>query len=195
MCCIKQLWGPVPDLLKAGADPNVRLVSGSDVCTPTATCCSHHTGSHGVSDHAANVQTPTWGVTPLHVACEAGHLPTVRALVAAGARVNAFARFKTLGAFPIALQASPLACATRSGYADVVSFLMDSGADPNLGDDSVPVRAPACLLRSSHGVTGTLVMVVQKLQWPPRGSPPLSSSPAVCGPGCGVARRGCAARP
>ncbi len=95
----------------------------------------------------ADVQTPMWGMTPLHMACEAGDLPAVRALVAAGARVNALAWFKTFGAFPIVLQASPLACAARSGYADVASFLMDSGADPNLRDLTDLVRS------SARGVT------------------------------------------
>ncbi len=78
------------------------------------------------------------GVTPLHVACEAGHLPTVRALVAAGARVDAFGQYSATRAKGdrVEVQASPLACAARHGHADVVAFLLDSGADPNLGDDS-----------------------------------------------------------
>ncbi len=95
-------------------------------------------------------------MTPLHYACEAGQLPTVRALVAAGARVNDLARVCSAGPFTtVEVQASPLACAARLGHAEVVAFLLESGADPNLGDDSDPVRSYAWMCggcgRQLHG--------------------------------------------
>ncbi len=85
-------------------------------------------------------------MTPLHATCEKGHLPTVQALVAAGARVDALARFEAVrlhDSSKVELQASPLACAALHDYADVVAFLLDSGADPNLGDHADPVRSSA----------------------------------------------------
>ncbi len=92
-------------------------------------------------------------MTPLHIACDGGSLVTARALVAAGASVNALARVKALGASPVEIQTSPLACAACHGHAELVSFLLDSGADPNLGDDSVPVRPCSRVLAGCGAVS------------------------------------------
>ncbi len=163
-CCDKQLWGLVPDLLKADADPNVRLVSprrvlslrlAAAICLLAgASSCTKRQARHVLMRRPrtiADVQAPTWGATPLHMACEGGDLPAVRALVAAGAHMDVLARYAVVllhaTITAVEIQTSPLACAARHGHADVVAFLLDSGADAELGDDSDdPVRAPVCSL-------------------------------------------------
>ncbi len=148
ICCVEQLWGAMPNLLKAGADPNVRLVSDGVLHprrTSHLTARHQQTGAHALRCHCPHVQRPG-GMAPLHFACEAGQLPAVRALVAAGARVNALARYtasRLRDSSQVEVQASPLACALRSGHVDVASFLLGRGADPNLGDESQPVRSAA----------------------------------------------------
>ncbi len=90
-------------------------------------------------------------MTALHFACEQHKIETAKALVAAGARVDALARFKTSGACPVEVQATPLACAARLGNAEVVAELLACGADPNLGDHSDPVRSAACASLAARG--------------------------------------------
>ena len=74
------------------------------------------------------------GLTPLHFAARQGAAATVRALVDAGADVNA----------PSAGDhTSPLLMATVNGQFDIASYLLEHGADPNRASDagSTPLYA------------------------------------------------------
>jgi uncharacterized protein len=67
------------------------------------------------------------GMTALLYAARQGHAAAVRALVEAGANVNVVAAGD---------QTSPILVAITNGHFDVAKFLLDSGADPNLADES-----------------------------------------------------------
>jgi uncharacterized protein len=61
------------------------------------------------------------GVTALHLACSGGHADVARALVAAGADVNAMAK-----------DGAPLSIAVWEGHGELVEFLLAHGSDPRL---------------------------------------------------------------
>jgi len=65
----------------------------------------------------------THGITPLYTASHAGHVDTVKILLAAGANVDAANMFDG---------ATALCVAARQGDVDVVSALLDYGADLNI---------------------------------------------------------------
>ena len=63
------------------------------------------------------------GITPLYTAARAGHIDTVKILLAAGADVDATNMFDG---------ATALCVAARQGNLDVVSALLDYGANLNI---------------------------------------------------------------
>jgi ankyrin repeat protein len=63
------------------------------------------------------------GITPLYTASHAGHIDTVKILLAAGADVDAANMFDG---------ATALCVAAREGNLDIVSALLDYGADLNI---------------------------------------------------------------
>ncbi len=78
-----------------------------------------------------------WGLTPLHVAAEADPqedgdtLGVLKALVRAGARVNAGASDVSRGRY---FETPPLYGAAKFARADAVQFLLQHGADPHYKD-------------------------------------------------------------
>ena len=83
------------------------------------------------------------GLAALHFAARQGAMQTAQALIKAGANVN------QRGAGD---QTTPLAVACINGYFDLASYLLDNGANPNLG--------------SEGGVTPLYAVV--NVQWQPR---------------------------
>ena len=67
------------------------------------------------------------GLTALHFAARQGATGTVRALVESGSDVNGLSAGD---------QTSPMLIAAVNGHFDLVSYLLDKGADPNLSSDA-----------------------------------------------------------
>lgn len=80
---------------------------------------------HPDSMHSDGTLDGTSGYTPLHYASRAGHVDVVRALLEAGAAVNAAT---TAG------RATPLHRAAYVGHVEVVKLLLHAGALPDLED-------------------------------------------------------------
>jgi ankyrin repeat protein len=110
------------ELLRAGADVNAAQGDGMTAL--------HWAATHDDAELArmllyagANLRATTrlGGYTPLHLASKVGHAGVMKALVEAGASVDA----------ATATGATPLMLAAASGSAGAVSLLLDRGADPN----------------------------------------------------------------
>ncbi|ETV90565.1 hypothetical protein H310_14690 [Aphanomyces invadans] len=138
-------------LLDAGANPNIVESNG--------TSCLHEAAAHGsvraikaLLDRGANLNASTKNGTPLHIAVSEGHDKAVDALVEAGADVNTR---NDHGITPLLLATlmrkphvvtnllrhgadmqicimpgvTPLHVAAETGFADVVSIMLDVRAD------------------------------------------------------------------
>lgn len=106
--------------------------------------------------------------TPLQLACYTGHAIAVRALLACGADPTATASTLTtssgiynvsggggrgggITAMGAAVGHLPLHLAARYGHAAAVEALLESGVDPNAGEDGLWWRlAPACAVQFSN---------------------------------------------
>ncbi|CAK0863035.1 unnamed protein product [Prorocentrum cordatum] len=77
--------------------------------------------------------------TPLHSACQEGHLDAARALLDAGASAAAGARGLT-----------PLHLAAELGHWPLCELLVQFGADPAAGEASTGVPSPAAMARRGN---------------------------------------------
>jgi ankyrin repeat protein len=98
-------------LLAAGADVHLRSESWSQMMAVPP---------HGYADY--NRMIPHGGNTALLFAARSGDLESARLLIAAGSRVNDHDAWGL----------TPVVYAAHSGFGELVSFLLDKGADPNL---------------------------------------------------------------
>ena len=86
------------------------------------------------------------GLSALHFAARQGAMATAEALIKAGANVN------QRGAGD---QTTPIIVAAINGHFDLVSYLLDNGADPNLVERR---RRDAALRRDQRAVAAALVL-------------------------------------
>ena len=111
-------------LLRAGADPNIRLGHGKTALMAAAKAGAAELAS-GLLRRGADVNaTNDNGGTALMFAAIPGHLETMTLLVDHGADVNAFGHFHW----------TALMVAASKGHGDGVRLLLRSGADPNVQD-------------------------------------------------------------
>jgi len=75
------------------------------------------------------------GFLPLHLAADEGHVPAVRALLDAGAKVDARDETRSVGGKVFSFGQTPLHLAVMAGKIEVVKLLLDRGADVNAVDD------------------------------------------------------------
>jgi ankyrin repeat protein len=86
---------------------------------------------------AANARDVMRGTSPLHHACEYGHLSCVQLLLNCGASIN---MTETIGSAE-----TPLHRASRHGCCKVIRCLLQHGADPVLGEPLTPLYYAASL--------------------------------------------------
>ena len=128
-----------PDVVK------VLLESGADVGARSDTWSQVEAVSpHGHPEY--NRAIPYGNNTPLMFAARVGDLASARLLVAAGANVND----------EDAWGVSVLALAAHSGFADLVTFLLDKGADPNAAKPGFTALHEA-IMRRDEGLVRTLL--------------------------------------
>ena len=99
---------------------------------------------HGKLDH--NRDIPHGGNTALMFAARVGDLPSAKLLVTAGANVN------DINAWGV----SATVLATHSGYVELVEYLLEHGADPNLANAGFGALHAAVMRRDKRMVAALL---------------------------------------
>jgi uncharacterized protein len=157
-------------LLKAGADPNAKLPSGTTILMTAA-----RTGNPDIVrmliEHGADVNAKgdQYGETALVWAVSENHPEAAQVLIAHGADVNARSselkhekdRFGLEGVLTILPHGSwtPLMYAARQGSLDAARTLVDAGANLNLTDLD---RTTALLFAIINGHYDTAAMLTEK---------------------------------
>jgi ankyrin repeat protein len=112
----------VKSLLTHGADPNARETRWEQTALMWALAANHPAAAQTLMEHGANVQARSKaGFTPLMFAAQQGDMDSVRALLTAGADINA--------ATP--QHGNVLTVASGSGHEALSIFLVEQGANPN----------------------------------------------------------------
>lgn len=111
-------------LLDAGADPNIRSKQGNPALLDAILFGQYQSAMRLIERGASvNVNGPKWA--PIHAAADHGRVELCKALLDAGASLNHLSPVKR----------TALMQASERKHADVVEFLMERGADPNLRDE------------------------------------------------------------
>jgi uncharacterized protein len=136
--------GAVRLLLDAGADVNARQPSQNQTALMWAAAEHHPAVVAMLIEAGADLQARTKrGFTPLHFAAREGDLEITRLLLAAGVDVNirsqpeATDKKNRAGAGDgneASAGSTPLLVATVRGHVPLALFLLEQGADPNVGD-------------------------------------------------------------
>jgi ankyrin repeat protein len=125
-------------LLSAGAKVEAKETWNGQTALMWAAAAGQAPVVQVLIDHRADIHARSnSGATPLLFAARRGDLAAVRALAAAGANVKA--------ARPDG--ATPLLVAVINGHEDLVDFLLDKGADPNVEGGSTQLTVPGVRAR------------------------------------------------
>ncbi len=140
-------------LLAHGADVNTREVRHGQTALMAAAGGRdpHPEIVQALLEHGADVNVrANGGLTPLLFAVRQGDLESARLLVKAGANVNEQATppdgrhmeiFSDVSwSYPHADTSSALTIAISNGYYELATFLLDSGANPNVASEPYPYR-------------------------------------------------------
>lgn len=110
-------------LLERGANPNLSSLPNEAGWTALhlAATVNNYEAVELLLLHGANIITPGWLGTPLHIAAEYGSINVIRALLDKGATIDAYNEW----------HCTPLHIAARAGSIDVLAYLLHEGANPN----------------------------------------------------------------
>jgi ankyrin repeat protein len=132
----------VSALLSGGADPNAQEKNGGQTALMWAISERHPAITKELVQHGADVNAHSkYGSTALTFAAQ-GDPDSARILLAAGADPNA-----TMPEWGL----TPLIIASTMGRTDVVSVLLDNGADPNMKDKNSFTALHAAVRDSDYG--------------------------------------------
>ena len=126
----------IPIFLEKGANPMLRDALGFNLLQPAAIGNTQVAAMLLEKGFALKDGTDRGGFTPLHLAVIGNNIPSVRLLLSKGADPNSANTFAGKVKFgPVGLQGiTPLMFASNIGSAEIVTLLLDAGANPNQQD-------------------------------------------------------------
>jgi uncharacterized protein len=150
----------VRTLLFAGADVNAKDTDAGQTALMWAAAESNVEVVRALTERGADVvhARSKAGFTPLMFAAREGDLETTKGLLAAGAKINDDAKDGT----------TALVVAVIRGHREYATFLLDHGADPNMGPGFTPLHWAAGEWQSGY-TSATLGILEEDNQWFPLG--------------------------